>query len=59
MSPNDHGAAVVVTGYMLIVVNILVVTIRIGTTYTLKGGPGLDHVFLVLALVGLTNLSLS
>jgi hypothetical protein len=52
MSPSNHGAAVVVTAYLLIVVTILFVTIRIATTYSLKGGPGLDHACLVLASVG-------
>ena len=52
MSPNGHGAAIVVTGYLLIVITILVITIQIATTYALKGRPGLNHEFLGLALVG-------
>ena len=59
MSPNNHGPVVVVTGYSLIVVTLLAVTIRIATTCNLKGGPGLDHAFLVVASVGVMNLSLS
>ena len=52
ISPDNHGAAVVATGYVLIVTTILFVVVRIATTFSLKRGAGLDDAFLFLATVG-------
>ena len=52
ISAENQGAAVVATGYVLIVVTILAVTIRIATTFSLKRGVGFDDAFLFLATVG-------
>lgn len=51
ISPDNHGAKVIVTGFVLLITTIFVAVIRLITMYVLKRRPGWDDVFFLVATV--------
>jgi len=53
ITADNQGAAVIVPGCILIAVNIVFVSIRIGSIFKLKRAFGIDDGFLIAAVVRL------